>query len=96
MTTVNTTSPCKGSSTKLSNPCKGIPTPKEVKNDEPKLTNPTKQRRSKVAKIIVKRLCAWCKKDLDTGKQFTDKEYEELSKNASHSMCKECLKIWKK
>jgi len=37
------------------------------------------------------RLCAWCKKDLDTGKQLSDEEYKELSKKAaSHGMCKEC------
>ena len=38
------------------------------------------------------RLCAWCKKDLDTGKQLTDEEYKEISKDASHGICEECLK----
>ena len=44
------------------------------------------------------RLCAWCKKDLDTGEQLTDAKYKELSKSASHGMCSECFRkevVWK-
>ena len=29
------------------------------------------------------RLCAWCKKDIETGKQLTDVEYKEASKEAT-------------
>ncbi|KKN16949.1 hypothetical protein LCGC14_0970660 [marine sediment metagenome] len=38
----------------------------------------------------MKRLCAWCKKDLDTGKQLTDEEYKRLSEGATHGMCPDC------
>ena len=39
----------------------------------------------------LQRICSWCKKDMDTGRQLTDTEYKELSKVATHGMCPECL-----
>lgn len=38
------------------------------------------------------RLCAWCKKDIETGKQLTDVEYKEASKEATHGMCRDCYR----
>lgn len=38
----------------------------------------------------MRRLCAWCKRDLDTGDQLTDEEYTKLSEDASHGMCLPC------
>jgi len=38
----------------------------------------------------MRRLCAWCQKDLDTGKQLTPEEYETASPEATHGICKEC------
>ncbi len=39
------------------------------------------------------RLCAWCKKDLDTGEQLTDEEYKRLSEDATHGMCEACSAV---
>ena len=38
----------------------------------------------------MRRLCAWCRKDLDTGQQLTDEQYKIASQEASHGICKEC------
>ena len=38
----------------------------------------------------MQRICAWCRKDLDTGQQLTDAEYEAASKTATHGVCQEC------
>ena len=40
----------------------------------------------------MKRLCSWCKKDIDTGEQLTDEEYKRLSEDATHGMCPECYR----
>lgn len=40
--------------------------------------------------IEVKRICAWCCKDLDIGHQLTDAEYEALENIATHGICPEC------
>ena len=40
----------------------------------------------------MKRICAWCKKDLDTGEQLTEEQYKIASQDASHGMCPECDK----
>jgi len=40
----------------------------------------------------LQRICAWCKKDMDTGKQLTDDEYKILNKEATHGICPECSK----
>lgn len=38
------------------------------------------------------RLCAWCKKDLDTDRQLTDAEYKAQSPLATHGICPPCSK----
>ena len=38
----------------------------------------------------VRRLCCWCKRDMDTGEQLTNEEYIVASHTASHGMCKIC------
>ena len=38
------------------------------------------------------RICAWCKKNIDTGKQLTDKQYKALESTATHGICKSCYK----
>jgi len=40
----------------------------------------------------VKRLCSWCKTDMDTGEKLTDEEYIRLSEEATHGMCGDCYK----
>lgn len=42
--------------------------------------------------MALRRLCAWCWKDLDTGEQLTKIEYIELSPDASHGICPPCEK----
>ena len=41
---------------------------------------------------IMRRLCAWCRKDLDTDEQLSDEEYIIASKEATHGICAECEK----
>ncbi len=41
---------------------------------------------------MMRRLCAWCRKDLDTGKQLSEEEYKTASLEATHGMCPECYK----
>ncbi|KKM99295.1 hypothetical protein LCGC14_1149310 [marine sediment metagenome] len=39
------------------------------------------------------RVCAWCKKDLETGRQLTDAEfdaYAALETASTHGICPEC------
>ena len=36
------------------------------------------------------RLCAWCKKDMDTGRQLTDEEYNACEETATHGICPKC------
>ncbi len=36
------------------------------------------------------RICAWCKKDLDTDKQYTDEEYIALMDETTGGICPEC------
>ena len=41
----------------------------------------------------MRRLCAWCRKDMDTGQQLTDEEYARtctLEAEATHGICPEC------
>lgn len=38
----------------------------------------------------LQRICAWCKKDMDTGRQLTDEEYKALELEATHGICPEC------
>lgn len=35
-------------------------------------------------------ICAWCKKDKNTGRQLTDEEYLAVNSTASHGICPEC------
>jgi len=35
-------------------------------------------------------ICAWCKKDIKTGRQLTDEEYIAVNSTASHGICPEC------
>ena len=42
-------------------------------------------------RLRMRRLCAWCRKDKDTGEHLTDAEYEAASKNATNGICEECL-----
>jgi hypothetical protein len=39
----------------------------------------------------MKRLCAWCRRDMDTREILSEDEYKKQSKNATHGMCQECL-----
>ncbi len=41
--------------------------------------------------VKIKKLCAWCRKDIDTGEQLTDEEYNALEKVATHGICPACL-----
>ena len=38
----------------------------------------------------IRRHCAWCKKDIDTGEQLTEQEYERLRAVATHGICENC------
>ena len=38
----------------------------------------------------LQRICAWCKKDLDTGRQLTDEEYLAVNETATHGICPKC------
>ncbi len=38
----------------------------------------------------IRRVCAWCKKDMDTGEHLTDEEYERLRAEAIHGICENC------
>ena len=42
--------------------------------------------------IKMKLLCAWCKKDMNTGEQLTNDEYFKLSEAAAHGICPECAR----
>lgn len=43
----------------------------------------------------MKRLCAWCKSEIEDdnnpGKQLSDEEYIEASEEATHGMCEKCF-----
>lgn len=44
-------------------------------------------------KMPPERVCAWCRKDIDTGEQLTDKEYEATTvpgAQVSHAICPVC------
>ena len=38
----------------------------------------------------LKRICAWCKKDIETGQQLSGEEYIAVNPTATHGMCREC------
>jgi len=40
---------------------------------------------------MMRRLCAWCLKDIETGEQLTDVEYIKV--DATHGMCEACYKL---
>ena len=44
-----------------------------------------------VGEVKMRRLCAWCKKDLDTKIQLSDDEYDRVTNTATHGICDECL-----
>ncbi len=40
----------------------------------------------------MRRICAWCKTDLDTEEQLTDEEYKRISESGetTHGVCEDC------
>ncbi len=61
--------------------------PKESTDD---VCSSCRKRVNEYKTVTMRRLCAWCRKDQDTGQQLTEAEYKEASPGASHGCCQEC------